>query len=197
MDLCFIDPRDSRPTYLAYPKSEEFKMLVESAWVDPLYKVPYRARRIFTVGGIPGLADERWQTSESFGPPNKQISLTQTRSIENDYTLYEKLDPRSKDIRLAYIQPALPDAPIRCHLVKFAAPWKERDYVALSYCWGDLDEIRRVHLGHVENLSQPDVVCRDQWFSTTANLEMGLRRFRREKKPGWIWIDALQSYGIF
>jgi Heterokaryon incompatibility protein (HET) len=65
--------------------------------------------------------------------------------------------------------------------------------MALSYCWGDLGETRRINMTHVtkDTIAENQRLLERQTFNCTANLEMPLRGLRREGQDSWLWVDAL------
>lgn len=90
---------------------------------------------------------------------------------------YTPLAPESAEIRLLTIEPGLWDADIKCNLQHVFLDNKP-SYEALSYTWGDSNDIRQIFLG-----GHP--------WNVRANLEVALRYLRHKDEPRIMWIDAV------
>ncbi len=93
---------------------------------------------------------------------------------------YDKLPSGSAGphVRLLELLPGRDEAdPIRCrlHVVPLE---RERDYEALSYCWGDPKSV-----GFIE--------CDGAPFPIAANLMGALQALRREDTARLLWVDAI------
>jgi hypothetical protein len=87
------------------------------------------------------------------------------------------LNESSLEIRLVTLEPGPQDAEIKCELHP-AFLNKAPPYEALSYTWGNPNDLRPISL------------CGSPW-RVTANLERALRHLRHEDKARTLWIDAL------
>jgi len=93
---------------------------------------------------------------------------------------YEPLEPQDRHIRLLNLYPASDeDAPIKCSVVHHSLNWNP-PYEALSYTWGDPNDICEVPI---------DLNGCPARIST--NLEVALRILRFHERPRRLWIDAL------
>ena len=90
---------------------------------------------------------------------------------------YEALDPTTLEIRLLTLERGSSEAEISCRL-HHASLGSGLTYEALSYTWGDANNLREILLGN-------------QRFKVTANLEIALRHLRREDDARTLWVDAL------
>jgi hypothetical protein len=92
---------------------------------------------------------------------------------------YEPL-PDDNHIRLATIQSSPQGKPV-LRVLLFKAPIAlAKDFVALSYCWGDQNE-------------KVPIICNGKKFEITANLHAALTRITADSKDGLlcVWADAL------
>lgn len=190
---CYLDPRDERITWLQAPSIETFRELVAFAQSDSEYKFPISAKRFLQSKDeeLPGVPNSRL---ESFSDVvSEEEEDTRTRKIQNDYSLYEPLDHEKREIRIALLLQAEEDAPINLAIVRMGYPWNQRDYIALSYTWGSLDETRPIYIGHASRKvsEEEQEGLRDQVFGCTANLELALRTLRRKDQFTAVWIDAV------
>lgn len=92
-------------------------------------------------------------------------------------SLYVKLDPAKRQIRVVTLLPGKWTEELKCELsvVSLENP---PEYEALSYVWGEV-------LGRIP------IRLRDQIFLVTGNLHMALRRLRHAHQSRVLWIDAL------
>ena len=193
---CCIDPRDEWITWLAAPSPDAFRELVGLAQSVDTFQFPYSVKT-FLLGKtdnaeeLPGLSAAR--LNNFVEAPDSEQETARTRKIQNDYSLYEPLDYEKREIRMALLLPATGDAPLNLGVVRMAYPWTQRNYTALSYTWGPLDETRPIYIGHaVRKVGQEEQEgLRDQVFGCTANLEIALRALRRTDTFLALWIDAL------
>ena len=89
---------------------------------------------------------------------------------------YEPLADPGSEIRIATIQPGGVDEPIVCSLDNHKLGSSE--YEALSYCWGNEEDLEDITLQSVE-------------WQVTGNLHAALKALRSESTPRKMWIDAL------
>ncbi|PMD53601.1 HET-domain-containing protein [Hyaloscypha bicolor E] len=117
--------------------------------------------------------------------------LTQTvRAIQNDYQHYQKLDRDRQELRLLVLQPGLLEDPICCYLItssltKSPAPVFE----ALSYCWGNMADTRKIKLSHTSTLESS---AQHQVFAITSSLHGALRHLRHsDGRSRTLWVDSV------
>src|SRR3569833_2160228 len=79
--------------------------------------------------------------------------------------------------RLIELLPDLPSQPVRCYLRDYDLD-ETGSYEALSYCWGDLNQLR-------------DITCNGKALSISRNLERGLRDLRFADRSRLLWADAV------
>ena len=192
LEACMLDARDTRRTFIPGPSIDEFRSIIASAKEVPQVKVPRRYSQFFQQSGIDGI---------SFEDEDQASGLTSvtTKAIENDYTVYQPLDPAKKEIRIVYLPPGSPDDPLELCLHAVPYPWNDvHVWVALSYTWGSMDETRRILLGHsrcksfVGSKDGEDMTSTSiRLFSCTANLEAALREIRKREEGIFLWIDAI------
>lgn len=94
-----------------------------------------------------------------------------------DYYQYTSLTPDLSEIRLVTLAPGPFEADIECQLHHELLSSKPI-YEALSYTWGDLDNVTEILLGQ-------------RRFKVTTNLEIALRYLRHEKEARTLWVDAI------
>lgn len=116
------------------------------------------------------------------------------RGVENDDEAFRPLNPESGEIRCVILLPGSVDDPIACKLVYTTINEDSTtrvDYVALSYCWGDVEDTVEISLhgpttnssgAHQEHISAP--------FRITRHLHSALTALRNERRQCF-WIDAL------
>jgi len=93
-------------------------------------------------------------------------------------TVYEALNRDSQEIRLVTILPASHfSKPIEC-IVRTVSLRDNRNYIALSYTWGDSSVTAAIFINGVEH-------------QITTNLESALRHIRDDVKPIVLWVDAI------
>lgn len=99
--------------------------------------------------------------------------MSQAQSIN-----YQPLESAQKFIPTLRLFAGKINDPIRCalHIVAFDG---SHSYEALSYTWGDPDEIRSIEVDGVQ-------------FSVTVNLERALRHLRDASEDLTLWVDAGQ-----
>lgn len=102
------------------------------------------------------------------------------RSANDRSYQYDYLD--KGEFRLISILPERKDDPddiIRCTL--FTRTFDDcPQYIALSYAWGDVSDMRHILVGLEEKIMR-----------VSASLESALRALRDSKKPIWVWADAV------
>ncbi|KAK0123682.1 hypothetical protein ONS95_008694 [Cadophora gregata] len=109
-------------------------------------------------------------------------SVTNSKSVEAELP-YKPLDFDTYEIRLLRLKWAPAEADISCAL-EYASLIDPGPYIALSYCWGDLNRTRLMNIGEVE-------------FNATENLVHALqavRKLRRQTGDGdftRLWVDAV------
>jgi hypothetical protein len=99
---------------------------------------------------------------------------------------YHPLPPGERRIRLLQLLPGSGSDDIQCDIVNYTINIERPFgmYEALSYCWGDPGNPRRIQ---VKN--QGDAAFR--YLDVTANLFEGLKRLRDPDMPRMMWIDAI------
>ncbi|KAF4450155.1 HET-domain-containing protein [Fusarium austroafricanum] len=90
---------------------------------------------------------------------------------------YSPISVERAEIRLLVIEPGAWDANLECRL-QHAVLTEMPPYEALSYTWGDANDVRPIALNGAS-------------WQVTANLESALRSLRQQDKPRTMWIDAL------
>ncbi|KAF4539069.1 Heterokaryon incompatibility protein [Lasiodiplodia theobromae] len=142
------------------------------------------------------------------GPCVTDANKTTTKRIPNEhYTDYKPLDKAAHEIRLVFIMPAKDDnEPVSCVLLEFKPPVQQQHhYIALSYCWGEMQNQRAITLAHMPTGPDGggDYFTRFKPFRVTENLHNALRSFRKWQREYWdpgfgrkpkyphFWIDAL------
>jgi hypothetical protein len=70
------------------------------------------------------------------------------------------------------------DSPISCTLAVNSFSNGPPKYEALSYCWGEIDDL-------------VPMTCDGAEIRITRNLDTALRRLRRLHEPRVLWIDAI------
>ena len=92
-------------------------------------------------------------------------------------TLYNKLNPQKREVRVIALLPGQWSETIHC-VLNVVSPGEGCSYQALSYVWGD-PRIRR------------EILINQHPFPVTINLFLALRRLRDADVVRMIWIDAL------
>jgi hypothetical protein len=117
------------------------------------------------------------------------------RGVENDDKVFLPLNPDLKEIRCVILLPGSGDDPIECELVYTNIDKDSADripYVALSYCWGDVEDTVEIML----HSSSPNDACSQRQepvhapFRITRNLFIALQALRNANRQ-YLWIDAL------
>jgi hypothetical protein len=117
------------------------------------------------------------------------------RGVENDDKAFLPLNPELKEIRCVILLPGSGDDPIECELVYTNIDKDSVDripYVALSYCWGDVEDTVEILL----HSSSSNDVCSERQepvhapFRITHNLFIALQALRNANRQ-YLWIDAL------
>lgn len=90
--------------------------------------------------------------------------------------IYQPLDSKGYQIRVAVLEPGPPEAIVRCTL-ETTCLLNPIDYTALSYCWGDPDITTKIIVNDVE--------CQ-----VTVNLADALQQLR-SLNITHVWADAL------
>lgn len=194
---CFLDPRDSRVTCIPGPNDTEFQTLVFNAQSNPNFKFPARTKKLLSRGlnaSTNGVSVERLRDSSNYVEFEVENEDGVNRTFVNDCSHYEPLDQQNGEIRMGLLLPAAnPATSVAICIVRMAQPWTQRPYIALSYCWGPLDEYRYIVVAHasrkVGGPESDDI--HEQLFAVTSNLEIALKAIRRRDQPIPIWIDAL------
>jgi hypothetical protein len=142
----------------------------------------------------------------------KHEALTYTtgeelRGVQNPCTHYCDTKPEN-DVRLLRVCPTTSHSDaVQLIVERVPGPLSKTSYYALSYCWGDLQEVDEITLNHVHRMPDCDGeqpgVCMRHTFNVTKNLHralqylacnaaMGIRKGQTEHlgRSGW-WIDAI------
>lgn len=109
------------------------------------------------------------------------------------YNHYEPLNSDRKEIRILSLSAGSGDDPMLCGLINAPAPWRSRNYTALSYCWGDMTETVTIMLLHIRKPPTDDGpgIRVFQPFQITKGLYEALQSIRSKDSMTTIWIDAL------
>jgi hypothetical protein len=130
----------------------------------------------------------RWPSQRWLASPSEKIHLkiargssVATKCIYSPLrrrSIPEENVPHDPMIRLVKLLPSSNrDGLIQCELLEVRLYQRER-YEALSYCWGDHHEVKRIE-------------CNGQVLEIRENLEQALRFLRAKSKPRVLWVDAL------
>ncbi|KAG9227953.1 heterokaryon incompatibility protein-domain-containing protein [Amylocarpus encephaloides] len=104
---------------------------------------------------------------------------------QNDYSAYRPLRHDLREIRLVEVQPDENAGPIRIVLRYTSLSDEHRlRYDALSYCWGDAEDLQQVLLTAPDH-SQPRATF------VNRNLLSALQQLRSQTAPRTLWIDLL------
>ncbi|CAG5156362.1 uncharacterized protein ALTATR162_LOCUS4160 [Alternaria atra] len=116
------------------------------------------------------------------------------RGVDNDDTAFLSLDPELREIRCVILLPGSGDDPIACELVYTNINENSSartPYIALSYCWGDIEDTVEIMLyGPSKDSSgayQEPIIAS---FRITRNLHIALMALRNDSKQ-YLWVDAL------
>ncbi|KAE9372520.1 HET-domain-containing protein [Stipitochalara longipes BDJ] len=112
--------------------------------------------------------------------PGFAISLIE----KNDYSAHRPLREDLKEIRLVEIQPDILEQPIRLKLQYTKLGDDRLRYEALSYCWGDMEEVHPVLLTDADSSLSREMFLNKNLFSA-------LRQFRSSTTARMLWIDLL------
>ncbi|KAH7377554.1 heterokaryon incompatibility protein-domain-containing protein [Cadophora sp. MPI-SDFR-AT-0126] len=110
------------------------------------------------------------------------VPAPDSQSIDTELP-YKPLDFDTYEIRLLQLQWDREEAAVSCAL-EYASLIDPGPYIALSYCWGDLEATKRMNIGDFE-------------FNATENLVRALqavRKLRRQTGSGdftRLWVDAV------
>ncbi|KAI4911049.1 hypothetical protein J4E90_007306 [Alternaria incomplexa] len=116
------------------------------------------------------------------------------RGVENDDKAFRPLNPESREIRCVILLPGSGADPIACELV-YTSIDKDNttrvEYVALSYCWGDVEDTVEISLqGPTTKSSDTGQEPITAPFRITRHLHSALTALRNERRQCF-WIDAL------
>lgn len=123
---------------------------------------------------------------------------TAARRLRNEnYAYYQPLDPDIKEIRLLSVMPSQhDDEPLSCFLTNETI--LEMPYVALSYCWGDMEKQEGITVSHASRnsrtiLFEPFHALRvtEDLFNALKNIRRTLRLRAENNFSVKFWIDAL------
>lgn len=131
---CFLDPRDTRITWLDAPSPETYCTQIALAQSDSEHIFPAASRKFLQCGNeqVPKI------------PPGRLVHFAKTlddeldnarskKKIENDYSPYEPLDHEKRESRIALLLQGSEDAPVKLAIVRMAYPWTQRNFLSLSY----------------------------------------------------------------
>ncbi|ROW05666.1 hypothetical protein VMCG_05273 [Cytospora schulzeri] len=104
-------------------------------------------------------------------------SFQDTKDLQANLVPLQPLDLHAKQIRILHLLPGEGDDPIRCEL-QLANLGDQPYYEALSYVWGDAQDVRPILLEGRE-------------VQVTTNLEAALRGLRFPAETRRMWVDAL------
>jgi hypothetical protein len=100
---------------------------------------------------------------------------------------YRSLVTRPQNIRLLYLLPGHDEEDIRCELIHYRLR-PERPlglYEALSYVWGDQNDIRRIRIRNADDFEF-------RYLNVTVNLYAALLRLRDPELRRTLWIGRSQ-----
>jgi hypothetical protein len=92
-------------------------------------------------------------------------------------TIYQPFTDAGSQIRIVTIHPGRQDDPVSCTLEIYTFAHAPR-YEALSYCWGEEENLQPIRLQGVD-------------WNVTPNLYRALKGLRKEKGSRVMWIDAV------
>jgi hypothetical protein len=81
-------------------------------------------------------------------------------------------------IRILQIEPGQPEQSIQCTLLESFSKYWINDFVALSYTWGSMNEVRTIQ-------------CNGSPREVTKNLFEALQALRHPNKTSRIWVDSV------
>jgi len=81
--------------------------------------------------------------------------------------------------RLVVLLPGTGNAPVECSLLWESSNHPQRDYLCLSYCWGEA------------KIRDAAILCDGYRFSVTRNLLMALQNVRKPTTNVLIWVDQI------
>jgi hypothetical protein len=85
---------------------------------------------------------------------------------------------RNDGIRLLQIEPGQPEQSIQCTLLESFSKYWINDYIALSYTWGSVNEVRTIQ-------------CNGSLHKVTKNLFEALQALRLPNTTCRIWVDSV------
>ncbi|KAK5209231.1 hypothetical protein LTR41_004766 [Exophiala xenobiotica] len=109
-----VDARDLRRTFVSGPSPSAFRTLIDKAKSDPDLKLPASAQNFLSHGathGLEGPLAERLSALENYQEPAPKDPAT-SRSVSNDYSMYQELNREEKDIRLILLLKGPARAPV-------------------------------------------------------------------------------------
>lgn len=126
---------------------------------------------------------------------------TTARRLRNEhYASYEPLDRDAKEIRLISIMPSEDDdEPLSCLMTKTTISASKTNYMALSYCWGDMEKQQGITISNFHKNPEGTPIFEPfNPFRVTENLFNALKSIRRtlqaQEAPFLsvrFWVDAL------
>lgn len=154
---------------------------VPAAWIGDTMDFEWGAKSKILYNACWKAVDNRAFTiqRESYcNTMSEAAALRKLPPIGRDTAVYQQLEPKRKEIRLARIAPAeAPNAPIEISL-QVVSLLDNVHYTALSYCWNSLE-------------GKDCVILSGHQTTVTRNLWEALRQLRLEEFNTFIWIDAL------
>lgn len=108
--------------------------------------------------------------------------------------LYKALDRNSSEIRLLVIHPGLQDDPVTCSLIHSSLVDEQNlQFEALSYCWGDQNEIATILLvDGAESSSDSPATPTNREIRVSASVRTALKHLRYDDgRTRVVWVDSL------
>jgi hypothetical protein len=115
----------------------------------------------------------------------RPLTITKPRAMSPTFE-YSELNTEVQEVRVAVLLAGKEADDIVCSIYHYplqSCP----PYEALSYAWGDQNQLRSILLDRYES----EKISTRQCLSITSNLEEALRHLRLETRSRTLWIDAV------
>lgn len=101
----------------------EYRVLISKAHEEPSFRFPGETKKFLSQCKAPeGMTMERLHSESSYQRYEIHENVT-SRRIQNNYSLYDKLDRDEKEIRLAWLMKGPEEAGITVAVARFPYPW--------------------------------------------------------------------------
>lgn len=177
---------------------------MESIYADPLSGIDLirpgqiiqllpRAKYLRWVNFVHELELEVWWTAK-VAQGEKQDKAGDIARKPEKKRVYSRLDSQTQEIRLLELHSGREGDPVSCNMIHASISDAKDNvpYTALSYCWGDRNELATIQLSFAaRDPSSTEPVDRVE-FQIQANLYDALKHMRREQgPPRVVWADAI------